>query len=142
MADRRRELAQKLFGLQDSPQGSSETQIKMAARISEAILCDLVQHCQKSWAEEGDGVLIIRRLTDDVIWSTAADIKGQLALAERFGDTEFAGVFRDILSQLANLDIESEGLIAIADSRGLRLLRLPLHGAADSIQSLLEAWND
>ena len=138
MADRRRELAQKLFGLT----AASETQAMMASRISEAILCDLVQQCQKFWAEEGDGILVIRRISDDVIWNTASQIKDQLNLAERHGDDDLADVFRDILSQLANLDIATEGLIAMADTRGLRLFRMPLHGAGDKIQSLLQAWND
>jgi Cdc6-like AAA superfamily ATPase len=137
MADRRRDLAQQLFGLTDG----SETQTKMAARISEAILSDLIQHAQGAWIDEGPGILVIRRTTDDVIWSTVSNIHDNLRRAEDSYDKEMVSCLRDILDHLGRLDIKAEAPIAIADSRGFRLLRLPVVNPAGAIDELLSSWN-
>jgi hypothetical protein len=138
MADRRRDLAQALFGLTDG----SEAQTKMASRISEAILSDLIQQCQKAWTEEGPGVLVIRRTTDDILWSLVEDIQVNLALAERYDDKPMASALRDVLQQLGNLDIETEALLLIASAHSLKLLRLPVSNPAARVQELLASWND
>lgn len=138
MADRRRDLAQQLFGLTDG----SETQTRMAARISEAILSDLIKHAQDAWADEGPGILVIRRIVDDVIWSTTDNIHDNLHRAEDAADREMVSCLRDILDHLGRLDIDAEVPIAIADNRGLRLLRLPVVNPAGFINELLSTWND
>jgi len=137
MADRRRELAKQLFGLTDG----SEAQTKMAARISEAILSDLIQHAQRAWAEEGPGAMVIRRTLDDAQWSPVAQIQENLAIAERHDDRAMASCLRSMLDRVAGLDIETEALIAIADHNSLRLLILPVSNPAAAIDELLSSWN-
>lgn len=137
MAERRRELAKQLFGITDG----SEAQTKMASRISEAILSDLIGHAQRAWAEDGPGVLVIRRTTDDAQWSPIQQIKENLAIAERSGDSEMAAAFRSILERAVAADIETEALIAIADHKGLRLLVLPTTNPAAAIDEMLRSWN-
>jgi hypothetical protein len=137
MADRRRELARQLFGLTDG----SETQTKMASRISEAILSDLIQHAQKAWADDGPGVLVIRRTIDDAQWSPVEQIQGNLALAERLDDRPMAAALRSLLDLIGRLDIQAEAPIAIADHISLRLLLLPTANPAAAIEAMLSAWN-
>ena len=137
MTSRRRELAKQLFGLTDG----GEAQTKMASRIAEAILSDMVQHCQKAWTEEGPGVLVVRRTVDDARWSPAAMVEENLRTAESCGDTDLADCFRSTLSAISNIDIEQRVPIAIADHLGFRLLIVPANSAAHSIAELLETWN-
>lgn len=137
MADRRRELARQLFSLTDA----SEAQTKMAARISEAILSDMIQHAQKAWHSDGPGVLVIRRTVDDARWSPVQEIQDNLTIAEREDDAGMATALRSILERLGSLDIEQHALIAIADHKGLRLLQLPVVNPAGAINELLSSWN-
>jgi len=97
MASRQRELAAQLFGLTDG----SEAQVKMASRISEAILSDLIQHATKAWREDGPGVLVIRRTKDDARWSPAGMLEQNLAIAESAGDSAMARAFADTLKAIA-----------------------------------------
>jgi hypothetical protein len=138
MADRRRELAKQLFGLTDG----SEAQTKMAARISDAILSDLIQHAQRAWVEQGPGALVIRRTLDDAQWSTVQQIQENLALAERAGDTPIESALRSLLERIGSLDTAAEVLIAIADHHSLRLLILPVSNPAAAIDEMLSSWND
>lgn len=137
MADRRRELAKQLFGITDG----SEAQTKMASRISEAILSDLIQHAQRAWEEDGPGVLVIRRTLDDAQWSPIQQIKDNLAIAERTGDDQMAAAFRSMLERASALDIAAEALIAIADHKSLRLSVLPTTNPAAAIDEMLRSWN-
>jgi len=137
MADRRRELAKQLFGLTDG----SDAQTKMATRISEAILSDLIQHAQRAWAEEGPGVLVIRRTVDDAQWSPVQQVQDNLVIAERHDDRAMASCLRSILERVAGLDIDAEVLIAIADHNSLRLFIRPVSNPAAAINDLLSSWN-
>ena len=112
----------------------------MAERISEVILHDITGHCQKAHAELGPGVLVVREIQGDAIWSTADDINSQLAIAEREGDSSLESVFRRMLERLGTLNIKDDVLIAIADHRGLRLLQLPSTDPAAGIKAILSAW--
>lgn len=138
MASRQRELAAQLFGITDA----SEAQTKMASRISEAILSDLIQHGSKAWREDGPGVLVIRRTKDDARWSPAPMLEQNLRIAEGAGDVAMATAFRETLSAIDGLDIERQVPIAIADHNGWRLLLLPTDNPAARVAELLETWND
>ena len=138
MASRQRELAAQLFGLTDG----SEAQVKMASRISEAILSDLIQHATKAWREDGPGVLVIRRTKDDARWSPAGMLEQNLVIAESAGDSAMARAFADTLKAIASLNIEQVVPIAIADHTGWRLLLLPLDNPAARVAELLATWND
>lgn len=137
MASRQRELAAQLFGITDA----SEAQIKMASRISEAILSDLIQHASKAWRDDGPGVLVIRRTVDDARWSPAGMLEQNLAIAEGAGDTAMTAAFKDTLAAISSLDIEQAVPIAIADHTGWRLLLLPLANPAARVAELLATWN-
>ncbi|MCE2838622.1 MAG: hypothetical protein LW834_17000 [Cyanobium sp. 49614_E6] len=138
MASRQRELAAQLFGLTDA----SEAQTKMASRISEAILSDLIQHATKAWRDDGPGVLVIRRTKDDARWSPAGMLEQNLAIAESAGDTAMARAFASTLKAIDGLNIDSVVPIAIADHTGWRLLLLPTDNPAARVAELLETWND
>ncbi|MCE2836903.1 MAG: hypothetical protein LW834_08060 [Cyanobium sp. 49614_E6] len=137
MADQRRELARQLFGLTDG----SEAQTKMAARISEAILSDLIQHAQKAWQSDGPGVLVIRRTVDDARWSPVQEIQNNLTIAERHNDAGMIAALRSTLERLGSLDIDTHALVAFADHKGFRLLQLPVVNPAGAINELLSSWN-
>lgn len=139
MASRRLELAAGLFGLENS-QPPTETQRRMAERIAEVILADMIGHSRKGWAELGAGALVIRAACNDAIWSTASDIQQQRQLAESSGDHDLAETFSRILQRIERLNIEEQVLIAIADHRGLRLLELPVSKPAAAISQLLKDW--
>lgn len=139
MASRRLELAAGLFGL-DASQPPSETQRRMAERIAEVILTDIIGHSRKAWAELGAGALVVRSVCNDAIWSTAEDIQQQRGLAESNGDHDLAETFSRILQHIERLNIDDTVLIAIADHRGLRLLELPVSEPAAAIKQLLKDW--
>jgi len=137
MASRQRELAAQLFGITDA----SEAQTKMASRISEAILSDLVEHASKAWREDGPGVLVIRRTKDDARWSPAPMLEQNLAIAESAGDQSMAKAFAETLKAIDGLNIEQAVPIAIADHTGWRLLLLPTDNPAARVADLLASWN-
>ena len=137
MASRQRQLAAQLFGLTDA----SEAQIKMASRISEAILSDLIQHAQRAWRDDGPGVLVIRRTNDDARWSPLPMLEQNLQLAERSGDQPMAAAFQQTINAIDHLNIEQQVPIAIADHRGWRLLLLNADNPAAHVSELLESWN-
>ena len=138
MASRQRQLAAQLFGITDA----SEAQTKMASRISEAILSDLIQHASKAWREDGPGVLVIRRTKDDARWSPLGMLEQNLRIAKSAGDSAMATAFADTIRAVDGLNIEQQVPIAIADHTGWRLLLLPTDNPAARVAELLESWHD
>lgn len=155
--EQRKRLAQQLFGIKpadaltriaraagggSSSAAAGEAQIGMASHIATTILADLVQQVQKAWRTLGPGILVIRRLQDDAIWSDLEDINRNRKIAEEGKDVGMASVFHSILDQLDGIDIEEEVLIAITDSTSIRVLAIPATDPARDIARLLKAWND
>jgi hypothetical protein len=138
VASRQRQLAAQLFGITDA----SEAQTKMASRISEAILSDLIQHASKAWREDGPGVLVIRRTKDDARWSPLGMLEQNLRVAESAGDSAMAAAFAETIRAVDGLNIEQQVPIAIADHTGWRLLLLPTDNPAARVAELLESWHD
>lgn len=149
--ERRQRLAQQLFGLRppdalasltrSSTGSASEAQLGMAKHIATTILADLVQQCQKAWRHMGPGILVVRRLQDDAIWSDLEDINANRKIAENEGDAGMAAVFHSILDQLDGLDIEQEVLVAFTDATSIRVLPIPATNPARGVAKLLDAWN-
>jgi hypothetical protein len=131
---RQQDLARQLFGLTDA----GEVQTKMAARIAEAILADMVHHAAKAWKDDGPGVLVVRQIQGDARWSPAAMLEQNLAVAEAEGDSGMATAFRSTLAAINSLDIEQVAPIAIADHRGWRVLLIPTSNPAAAVAELLE----
>ena len=134
----RRALAAQLFGIDDA----SEAQLKMASRISEAILSDLIQHGQRAWRDDGPGVLVIRRTKDDARWSPLEMVEQNLRVAQQADDQNMAAAFQQTIAAISNLNIEQQVPIAIADHRGWRLLLLDATQPAAQVAALLESWNN
>lgn len=135
MADRRIALAAQLFGIT----GGSESQCAMAHRIGELILADLIHHATDAWKDCGAGVLVIRQTTRDAIWSDAADIRSQLAIAEQQQDSGMIRILRSMLTRLDDLNIERQVPIAFADHHGLRFYLLDTANPTTTLKALIAA---
>lgn len=117
----------------------SEAQIKMAKHIATAILADLVQQCQKSWRHLGPGALVVRRISDDVIWSGPDNMLANIKIAETNGDDDMAQAFKKMLAILEGLDPEQNVMVVITDFTGMRVIVIPAVDPARALHEVLEA---
>lgn len=135
----KKELVRRLFAL--DPIGASDTQLSMACRASEAIARDLVLQVQIAWRELGPGVLVIRRITDDVMWATPELIKQQMDLAHGAGDRAIEEMFKGLLEALETHDPEATSLIAIAAANDVRVVRLDNCEPSAGLERYISSWN-
>jgi hypothetical protein len=137
-AHRRHKLAQLLLQLKPG-EALSETQRKLSLASAELTLRDMIGHFQKAHREAGAGVAVVRP-DGSLLWSTEADVRSQLKLAEDAFDLAMSGTFRDLLELIATIDPEQHILLALATSGGLRIFKLPVEDPAREIRQLLEGW--
>jgi hypothetical protein len=133
------ELVSRLFGLPRN--GVSEHDLAIAKHTAELILRDLTAEVQIAWEQLGPGILVIRRIHDDVLWSTASELMDLRAQAERQGDESLAEAFADLLTRLSNHDPGERSLIAIAGLTDLRVVNLDNDDPSRQIEEYLDAWN-
>lgn len=113
------QLAAALFGLPEHP---SDTQKRFAAATASLILKDLITQCAKHASREGPGALVIAISPDAErnTWATPEQLKANLALAEKLGDTAMVDIHQRLLERLGSIDPATTALVLRLESDGGR----------------------
>jgi hypothetical protein len=138
--ERRLNLAQQLLSLPADGSAIPEAQRRITSATCDAILLDFTGQIQRTIAKRGLGLPVIRP-DGHLAWYSPALIREQIHIAEQADDRPMIETLRSILLLLGDLDPTVSILAAVADSSGLRVMRIPIEDPARGIRQLLDRWD-
>lgn len=130
-------LAHRLLGLSSQ---SSDVQRKMAARVGELAVRDLIEQCLKCLEQFGPGILTVQADNDGYTrWVDPDEIQANLHIAEQADDQPMIRLQRRILQGLDEFAEKHLVFVLIIGMGQLRLYQIPVDTAGDDALRTIES---